>query len=274
LRATRFTGSVVVIERIRPNARALVGAVASSNRQQFSTSLTFTSRVTGIGFLRQAFKLLASISVEGTRLSLLASERARLCCVPTMPFRKASLCVELLEPSALCTRFPWISADGVAARLPRHGQRGLVRRSGADAGLPSKSARVGYPVRRRRGRGLEPQRRQLALGRPSGSPHDRAGGRPVVGRGGRTRRHRAPRSSAPALVFCSTSGEPPGPTPLVIDPSGTWFRRKVASISAARRPPPATTRPARRCEVQHQEWDDMVWPTLAARVPAFDAARW
>jgi len=66
---------------------------------------------------------------------------------------------------------------------------------------------------------------------------------------------------------------PPGPTPLTIDPSGTWFRPEGRFYIGGTTPADGNDSPGAPLEVQHQEWDDMVWPTLAARVPAFEAAK-
>ena len=59
--------------------------------------------------------------------------------------------------------------------------------------------------------------------------------------------------------------------PLVIDPSGTWFRPDGARFLAGCPPPedPEDT----GLEVDHALFEDIVWPALAARVPAFEAVR-
>ena len=74
-------------------------------------------------------------------------------------------------------------------------------------------------------------------------------------------------------VFVFDVREPPGPTPLVIDPSGIWFRPEGRFYIGGTTPAAGNDPPGAPLEVQHQEWDDMVWPTLAARVPAFEAAK-
>jgi len=74
-------------------------------------------------------------------------------------------------------------------------------------------------------------------------------------------------------VFVFDVREAPGITPLTIDPSGTWFRPEGRFYIAGTTPAAGNDAPGAPLEVQHQEWDDMVWPTLAARVPAFEAAK-
>ena len=67
--------------------------------------------------------------------------------------------------------------------------------------------------------------------------------------------------------------EAPGLTPLTIDPSGTWFRPEGRFYIAGTTPAEGNDPPGALLEVQHLEWDEMVWPTLAARVPVFEAAK-
>ena len=61
--------------------------------------------------------------------------------------------------------------------------------------------------------------------------------------------------------------------PLTIDPSGVWFRPEGRLWLAGTTPAPGNDLPGAPLEVQHQEWDEMVWPALAHRVPAFEAAK-
>ena len=74
-------------------------------------------------------------------------------------------------------------------------------------------------------------------------------------------------------VFVFDVREPPGLTPLTIDPSGTWFRPEGRFYIGGTTPAEGNDPPTAPLEVQHQEWDDMVWPALANRVPAFEAAK-
>ena len=61
--------------------------------------------------------------------------------------------------------------------------------------------------------------------------------------------------------------------PLTIDPSGVWFRPEGRFYLAGTTPAPGNDPAGAPLEVQHQEWEDMVWPALAHRVPAFEAAK-
>jgi sarcosine oxidase len=61
--------------------------------------------------------------------------------------------------------------------------------------------------------------------------------------------------------------------PLIINPSGVWFRREGRFHIGGTTPAEGNDPPDAPLEVQHQEWDEMVWPVLAHRVRAFEAAK-
>ncbi|HEX7640409.1 MAG TPA: FAD-binding oxidoreductase, partial [Burkholderiaceae bacterium] len=62
--------------------------------------------------------------------------------------------------------------------------------------------------------------------------------------------------------------------PLVIDPSGFWFRPEGPSRFLAGAPPrDAGTPAAGVLAVDHAQFEDELWPGLARRVPAFEAIR-
>ena len=74
-------------------------------------------------------------------------------------------------------------------------------------------------------------------------------------------------------VFVFDCRERLPPLPLTIDPSGVWFRPEGRFYLAGTTPVAGNDPAGAPLEVQHAEWDDMVWPVLAARVPVFEAAK-
>ena len=270
-----FAGSVTVVERDPTYARASSALSASSIRQQFSTPLNIHLSRYGIGFLRQAPRLLGvDLGLKEPGYLFLASAAGEAVLRANHAVQKGEGCtVELLEPAALRLRFPWMSEEGV--RLASHGIANegwfdgpalmqAFRRKARERGVQYVADEVvtlaPNAVTLRSGGRLEARTIVLAAGPWSGEVAATAGiALPVE-----------PRRRS---VFVFDVREPPGPTPLVIDPSGTWFRPEGRFHIGGTTPAAGNDPPGAPLEVQHQEWDDMVWPTLAGRVPAFEAAK-
>jgi FAD-dependent oxidoreductase domain-containing protein 1 len=270
-----FSGEVVVIERDPAYARASSALSASSIRQQFSTPLNIHLSRYGIGFLRRASKLLdVDLGLKEPGYLFLASEAGEAVLRANHAVQKGEGCaVELLDPAALRGRFPWISDEGV--RLASHGVgnegwfdgpalmqafRRKARELGAQYVADEVVKLAPNAVTLRSGATIEARTVVLAAGPWSGEVAATAGiALPVE-----------PRRRS---VFVFDVREPPGPTPLTIDPSGTWFRPEGRFYIGGTTPAEGNDPPTAPLEVQHQEWDDMVWPALANRVPAFEAAK-
>jgi glycine/D-amino acid oxidase-like deaminating enzyme len=61
--------------------------------------------------------------------------------------------------------------------------------------------------------------------------------------------------------------------PLIIDTSGVWARREGAHFICGVSPPEDQDPDDPPLEVDHHLFDDIVWPALAHRVPAFEAVK-
>jgi glycine/D-amino acid oxidase-like deaminating enzyme len=270
-----FTGSVVVVERDPTYTRASSALSASSIRQQFSTPLNIHLSRYGIGFLRQARQVLdVDLGLKEPGYLFLASPAGEAVLKANHTIQKAERCaVELLDPAALRGRFPWISTEGVVNASHGTANEGwfdgpalmqAFRRKARDLGAEYVADEVvglaPHAVTLRSGRRIEAGTVVLAAGPWSGEVAALAGvALPVE-----------PRRRS---VFVFDVRQPPGPTPLTIDPSGTWFRPEGRFYIGGTTPAEGNDPPSAPLEVQHQEWDDMVWPTLAHRVPAFEAAK-
>lgn len=270
-----FAGEVVVVERDPAYTRASSALSASSIRQQFSTPLNIHLSRFGIGFLRQAHELLdVDLGLKEPGYLFLASAAGEPVLRANHAIQKGEGCaVELLDTAALSARFPWIAAEGVV--LASHGVanegwfdgpalmqafRRKARALGVEYVADEAVGLAPNAVTLRSGRRIEAATIVLAAGPWSGELAARAGiALPVE-----------PRRRS---VFVFDVREPPGLTPLTIDPSGTWFRPEGRFYIGGTTPADGNDPPNAPLEVQHQEWDEMVWPVLAERVPAFAAAK-
>jgi len=270
-----FTGSVAVIERDPTYARASSALSASSIRQQFSTPLNIQLSRFGIGFLRAARETLGvDLGLKEPGYLFLASTAGEAVLRANHAVQRGEGCsVELLDPAALAERFPVMSTAGVA--LASHGTanegwfdgpalmqafRRKARELGADYVADEVVGLAPHAVTLRSGRRIEARTIVIAAGPWSGEVAALAGiALPVE-----------PRRRS---VFVFDCRERLPDLPLTIDPSGVWFRPEGRFYLGGTTPAEGNDPPGAPLEVQHQEWDDMVWPTLAARVPAFEAAK-
>lgn len=270
-----FTGRVTVVERDPSYAHASSALSASSVRQQFSTPLNIHLSRYGIDFLRQAGELLGvDLGLKEQGYLFLAGASGEAVLRANNAVQRAEGCsVELLEPAGLRQRFPWISDDGVTLASLGTANEGwfdgpslmqALRRAALDRGAVYVADEVV---------GLTPQSVDL---RTNGRM---AAGTIVIAAGGWSGEVAAlagialPVEPRRRSVFVFDTRQPPGMTPLTIDPSGVWFRPEGRFYIGGTTPAEGNDPPGAPLEVQHPEWDELVWPALAARVPAFEAAK-
>ncbi|WP_207484723.1 NAD(P)/FAD-dependent oxidoreductase [Arenibaculum pallidiluteum] len=279
-----FGGSVAVIERDPSYAGASSALSASSIRQQFSTPGNIAMSRFGLEFLKSD-----ALALDGETPDLGLREDGYLYLATAAGRgvlernhavqRAAGADVALLEPAALADRFPWISTEGVAlASLGLSGE-GWFDGYGLLQAFRRKARALGVDYLTAEAVGIERERGRVAAvrladGRRIGcgtlvnaaGPHARA----VAAMAG-LELPVAPRRRSVFVFECRDAL--PG-CPLVIDTSGVWFRpegtRFICGTSPAEgEPDPDTT----DLTVEHQQFEEVLWPALAARVPAFEAVR-
>jgi FAD-dependent oxidoreductase domain-containing protein 1 len=281
-----FHGTVTVVERDPSYARASSALSASSIRQQFSTAVNIKIGRFGIEFLRGVGEHLA---VDGERPEIglvepgylyLASANGAAMLERNHELQRAhGVDVAKLAPDALRQRFPWISTDGVAlGSLGLSGEGWFdgyslmqaFRRKARSLGARYLHAEgCGFDVEGDRIVGL-----RLADGtRLRGDAFVNAAG-PWASGIARWLGIELPVRARRRCVFafaCPTTLER---CPLVIDTSGVWFRpegrnRFICGVS----PDPANDPDDPPLDVDHTLFDEVLWPALAARVPAFETLR-
>jgi len=186
--------------------------------------------------------------------------------------------VELLTPEELVDRFPWLSVDGVAlGSLGRSGEGwfdgdGLARafrRAAIARGVAFIAAEVMGIVRsghRITGVTLDDGTRiDCATVVDAAGPWS-AGVAALAGVS-------LPVEARRRCVFVFEPADPPSQPPLVIDPSGAWFRPEGGAFIGAIPPDEADDRPDLPLVLDTALWDERLWPVLAARVPSFDRVR-
>lgn len=274
---------VTVVERDPAYATASSSLSASSIRQQFSTPVNIALSQFGLDFMRDAA---AHLSVDGEPPALSLREPGYLYLASPKGLavlranhaiqRNCGVSVALLGPAALTQRFPWMDASGVAgASLGLEGEgwfdgpalmqafRRKARSLGAEyvhgevVALDRDGGRIAA-VRLR-------DERRIACGMAVNAAGPQA--RSVAAMAGLS----LPVEARKRCVFIfACRSELPG-CPLVIDTSGVWFRPEGDRYLAGWSPPDDAEDHA--LDVDHALFDDVIWPVLAARVPAFETIR-
>ncbi len=273
----RFAGEITVVERDPSYARASSMLSASGVRQQFSTPVSIRMSQYGLSFIRAAA---ATLGVdlgfkEHGYLFLASAAGAAVLGENVALQRAAGADIALLDRAALAARFPWLatgdlaagafgetgegSFDGPAmlAALRRAARaRGVRYIAQSCTGFAHAGGRVGG-VALEDGSVLDCDHAVVAAGAWSGQVAALLGiAMPVV-----------PRKRMVYVVACR---EALANCPLVIDPSGIWFRREGAMFLTGRSPgddEPDPDEPP--LEVEEAMFTERVWPVLAERVPAF-----
>lgn len=279
-----FTGRVALVERDPSFRRASTALSAASIRQQFSTPENIRLSAYGVRFIRdelgQRFGADASVSFREAGYLLLSPPAGVAVARANHAVQKAEGAdVVLLEPSAIEARFPWLSTDGVALGalgvsgegwFDAFGLMGLMRAAARARGAVAITAEVcGFDrigdrvtaVRLTDGRVLGCGAVVIAAGPQAGDVAALAGVPIPV----------EPRKRCVFVVDCRQTIRG---MPLIVDTSGVYVRPEGERFICGVSPPEADDpRADGDFEVDHRLFDEVVWPALAARIPAFAALK-
>ena len=281
-----FRGEITVVERDPTYARASSMLSASGIRQQFSTPVSIRMSQYGLAFIRDAGRALA---VDGDAPLLafkehgylfLASEAGEAVLRENVALqRHEGADVELLDPPGIADKFPWLSTEGLAAgafgasgegsfdgpamlqALRRRARSLGVRYVAQEASGFVRAGDAVTGVRLADGTVLDCDAAVVSAGAWSGKVAGFLGiDMPIV-----------PRKRMVYVISCR---EKLPRCPLVIDPTGNWFRQEGELFLCGRSPGEGEPDPDEpKLEVTEDMFNDYVWPALAARVPAFEAVK-
>jgi FAD-dependent oxidoreductase domain-containing protein 1 len=265
-----------VLER-DPSYRTASSALsASSIRQQFSTPLNITLSQASLELMQPWRDELQF--VEAGYLYLATAAGAQTLTALNALQRSAGADIHLLDRAALRARWPWLAVDDIA--LGSWGARGegwfdgpaLHQRLRCEAiALGARFVRA--DAQRFEARGSHVQAVLDAQGRR----HDAdqvliaagAWSAPLAAQLNVT----LPVSAKKRDVFVLDSPATLPGCPLLIDPSGVWLRPEGTCFLAGAPPRGEDTDDAPLDAIDLEQFDDQLWPTLAARIPAFEALR-
>ena len=282
---TGFKGSVLVVEKDFTYKQSATARSAASIRHQFSTPenirmsqfgthfiqnisdyLVVDGEVPDVGFHEGGYLFLAT---PAGRDVLEANHRVQ---------RRLGVDVALLAPVQLQARFPWLATQDLGAGslglsgegwLDAYGLMQAFRRKAVSLGVEYQQAQVSAV--QRAGRAI------TAVTLSDGATVNCGMVINAAGTGASALARSAgiflPVQSRKRCVFFFSTPAEVSQCPLVIDPSGAYFRPEGSGFICGISPPDDQDPECFDFEVQHGLFDDVLWPTLAARVPGFEAAR-
>lgn len=279
----------VVLERDPTYSRASSSLSASSIRQQFSTAINIALSQVSLSFFREIGERLA-VDGEAPDIGLvepgylyLATEAGAAVLRQAVDLQHAcGVPTQLLDRAALAQRFPWLALDDIAL-----GSLGMSTAHSGEGWFDGYSVMQAF---RRKARALgvrfvhgEVTRIETHAGRAqavhTGDGQRLAAGAVVLAAGAWSAALLAPLQIAlpvrprkrDVFVFSSPARLPD--CPLLIDPSGFWFRPERDRYLCGAPPRNGDPDEPPLDAIDHGLFEDWLWPRLAQRVPAFDALR-
>jgi FAD-dependent oxidoreductase domain-containing protein 1 len=278
---------VVLLDRDPLFNQASSQRSASSIRLQFATPINLKMSQFGLQFLREATDRISTpkckvdlhLHTPGY-LNLRTYEQADVARVQHAQQCGQGAAIALLGPKDLEQRYPWLRTDSLAFGTLGEGcegwfdgpalHQGLLRRARQNGALlcAGKVERIlcNHEASDRR-----------AIGVTFSDGKTLSAGHIVLATGAwsrslaRTAGIELPVFARRRTVFVFSCPHPPSPCPLVIDPTGFWFRPEGPHFIGGTQPDPDLD--DLPLEPNFDEFTERLWIALATRIPAFEALR-
>jgi sarcosine oxidase len=278
--------AVTIVERDTTYAKCSTARSAGGVRQQFSTPENIALSQATLSLLRNLvaeFGPDASLPFKEQGYLLMASAEGRTVLEENVALQRAhGADIEVVEGRDLATRFPWLVPDGVAcASYGRSGEgwidpvglMTMMRRAAVAEGTRivhgevtaiERTGGTVSAVRIADGRRIACSAVVNAAGYDAGRVAAMAGiVLPVE-----------PRKRYVYVIDSRRATQEQRLGPLTVDPSGVWYRPEgrtfICGVSPDEKDEPA---PENLDDIDHRPFEEVVWPMLAARVPAFEEAK-
>lgn len=282
-----FSGRILVLEPDMTYARAASALSASSIRQQFSQEVNIAISLYGIQFMREIGARLCTadnrpdIGLKEGGYLYIGDERTRPIFAENNAIqRKMGADIALLEKDDLARTFPWLNTDDLTLGSFGHSGEGWFDGYGLMQAFRNKARSLGVDYRKARVIGVtRKDARITSVTLDDGSTI--ACGAFVNAAGASGARQLAAAVGEPVPVYAkkrcvfSFSCKTAIPNhPLLIDTSGLWCRPEGEGFITGYSPDDLDeTDHADDFEVDWSIFEEIMWPALAHRVPAFEAIR-
>lgn len=280
-----FNGRILVVEKDPTYSLCATALSAGSIRQQFSSAINILISLYGIEFLRSIGDRL---EVDGVKPDIGLTEQGYLFLAsaggqPILAENyklQTSLGADIafLSPAALKEKFPWLETEGIAA-----GAHGVTGEGWFDGyalmqAFRSKARSLGVEYTTASVTEIEHQASSVTAVRLSTGERIACGALINAAGTGATELAakvglKLPISPKKRMIFMFDCREKLDRFPLLIDPSGVYVRPEGEGFICGSAPSPDDDPDSDSFEVDHDFFDMVIWPTLAARVPAFETIR-
>lgn len=280
-----FNGTVLVIEQDLSYQQCATALSAASIRHQFSTPENIMMSQFGTEFLRNFG---AQLEVDGQQPDAAFHEGGYLFLAsPTgMDVLRANHTIQkalgvdvaLLEPAQLHARFPWLNTEDLAGGSLGLSGEGWLDAYGMMQGMRKKAIAQGARWLQGKVIGIEREGQRatgVTLADNTRIQCDfliNAAGTGATRLARQAGIHLPVQSHKRCVFYVQCPTQLPG-CPMVIDPSGAYFRPEGPGFIAGISPDPENDPECEDFDVSHELFDDVLWPLLANRVPAFEALR-
>ncbi|WP_417668226.1 NAD(P)/FAD-dependent oxidoreductase [Roseibium sp.] len=280
-----FDGRIIVVEADPAYEICASARSAASIRQQFSSAINIEISLFGIEYLRTIGERLEVNGTkpvidlhEGGYLFLAIPEKEDILRSNHALQQELGADIAFFDREALKSRFPWLNVEDIAAGC--HGLSGegwfdgyglmqAFRRKARSLGVTYVAAKAteirregaAWTVRMSNGEALACGALVNCAGASGGSDICRMAGVEV------------PVHSRKRCVFTFDCRETLANFPLLIDPNGTYVRPEGTGFICGVSPTPDEDPDSTDFDVDYSLFEETIWPTLATRVPAFEAVR-
>ena len=281
-----FRGSVLVVEQDFTYEKCATTLSAASIRHQFSTPGNIQMSQFGTQFIKHIGEHLSvngeapEVSFhEGGYLFLASNDAGREILQSNHRVQRGlNADVVLLTPAQLQERFAWMNTNDLSAGSLGLSGEGWLYAYGLLQGFRRKAISFGVQYSQAQVMGINRQGRHIqSVSLSDGSTVACSLVINAAGTGAHMLAQSAgivlPVESRKRCVFHFTSPAKVDHCPLVVDPSGAYFRPEGHGFICGISPPEDQDPECFDFEVQHALFDEVLWPILATRVPGFEAVR-
>ncbi|MEX3953938.1 NAD(P)/FAD-dependent oxidoreductase [Paraburkholderia sp. EG287B] len=281
-----FNGSVLVIERDWTYAKSATALSSASIRHQFSNPLNIQISQFGTEFIRD-FHARVAVNGDAPELGFKENGYLYLGDANGAPMFERNCATQqscgadvvLLDPDQLKARFPWLNTEGLVNGVYGQSGEGWFDSYGLLQGMRRKARSLG--IEYIENEVVDVLREGSTITGVVLKSGETIGCGLMVNAAGTCGPAMArlvgldipvePRKRCLFVFDCRTPLE--GVVPLTIDTTGIFFRPEGKYYLTGCYPDPDPLADVNDFDVIHAEFEEVIWPALAERIPAFEAIK-